>query len=165
VKKAFLLGAGASRGTVDAFRVPVASEFGEVLAALDPSWNAHYPALVSAIGHLGLDPNHWPLEPVWSCLDFYAKLQPALPLPKPWRDESWQVKGALLAVYGRRCDAEAEKTPGDSTLAHLFRTQLQKIEISARLAESPSGTCAIPVGWFGWRTKRATIRSMARARS
>jgi len=125
--KAFLLGAGASRGTVGTFRVPVAAEFGETLAALDPCWNDHYPALALVVEHLGLslDPAKWSLEPVWSCIDYYAKLQASLPLPKPWRDESPQIKKALLAVYGQRCDDEADRTADDSTLSQLFQNELQ----------------------------------------
>jgi hypothetical protein len=121
--KAFLLGAGASRGTFDDPVVPIASEFGRTLGALDPSWKQNYPALVKVVEHLQLDLADWPLEPVWSCIDYYVKLQPALPLQKPWNDEVRQLKKALLAVYGRRCDDLRAGT--DSTLAKLFCDELQ----------------------------------------
>ena len=120
---AFLLGAGASRGTFDDLLVPVASEFGEVLASVNPCWTQDYPALFKVVQHLGLDPGAWALEPVWSCIDYYSKLQPALPLQKPWIDESSQIKKALLAVYGRRCDQAV--AGDDSTLACLFRTEMK----------------------------------------
>lgn len=118
--KTILLGAGASRGSLEAPIVPVATEFGEVLATVEPGWMASYPALAGVVRHLGLDRRAWPLEPVWSCIDYYAKLQDALPLKKPWTDESREIKKALLSVYGRRCD-EAAPT-AESTLAVLLRT-------------------------------------------
>lgn len=63
---------------------------------------------------------------MWSCIDYYAKLQPALPLPRPWRDEGRQIKKAILEVlYGQRCDGEASRVKEDSTLAELFRNELQ----------------------------------------
>jgi hypothetical protein len=123
--KAFLFGAGASRGTFDdsVVRVPVAAEFGRTLNELDSSWRQNYPALVKVVEHLHLDLADWPLEPVWSCIDYYAKLQSALPLPKPWNYESPQLKKALLTVYGRRCDTLDASS--DCTLAKLFCDQLQ----------------------------------------
>jgi hypothetical protein len=125
MKKAVLLGAGASRGALGSLRVPVASEFGQSLAEVCPGWKKEYPALLRAVEHLGLDPDSWPLEPVWSCIDWYAKLQPALPRPKPWEDESPQIKKALLAVYGARCDDAADHVRDDSTIAQLFQSELQ----------------------------------------
>jgi len=59
-------------------------------------------------------------------MDWYAKLQPALPLPKPWEDESRQIKKALLAVYGARCDDAANQVRDDSTLAQLFQSEVQR---------------------------------------
>lgn len=103
--------------------MPVASEFGRTLGALDPCWQQNYPALVNVVEHLQLDLADWSLEPVWSCIDYYAKLQPALPRQKPWNDESRQLKKALLAVYGRRCDDLNAGT--DCTLAKLFRDELR----------------------------------------
>jgi hypothetical protein len=129
--KAFLLGAGASRGTFafDAFPVPVAREFGKTLAALDPCWKQNYPALLKTIEHLRLEPAEWPLEPVWTCIDYYAKLQPVLPLQEPWEDASGQIKKALLLVYGGRCDKEAGQADDNSTIADLFRSKLQAGDI------------------------------------
>jgi hypothetical protein len=123
--RAFLLGAGASRGTFGAFRVPVAAEFGRALATLDPRWAKRYPALRLVVEHLGLDPNTWPLEPVWSCIDYYAKLEQALPAGKTWQNESPELKKALLAVYGRRCDNRANRARHNCTLATLFRDELR----------------------------------------
>ena len=121
--KAFLLGAGASRGTLDELVVPVAGEFGGTLASMAPDWARDYPALFAVVNHLGCDLQNWPLEPVWSCIDYYAKLQPALPLPKPWTNESQEIKKALLALYGQRCD---EAVPSDdSTLVRLLRDEMR----------------------------------------
>ena len=122
--KAFLLGAGASRGAFDeTFPVPVSAEFGKTLASLDPCWKQNFPALLRVVEHLGLDKANWPLEPVWSCIDYYAKLPHALPLPAPWQDGSKQIKKALLLVYGQRCDTAPI---GDkSTLARLLRDDLR----------------------------------------
>ena len=85
--KAFLLGAGASRGTFDfdEFPVPAAVEFGAIFAHLDSHWAKSYPALFEFVNHLRLEPTNWPLEPVWSCIDYYAKLQKALP-QKSWNE-------------------------------------------------------------------------------
>ena len=100
--------------------MPVAAEFGKTLAVLDPCWRQNYPALLKTVEHLGLDPAKWSLEPVWSCIDYYAKLQPALPLPKPWEDETRQIKKALLLVYGGRCDNAAALADDDSELLRIF---------------------------------------------
>ena len=125
--KAFLLGAGASRGTFETFRVPVAAEFGETLAALEPCLETPLPRARpgSRPSRLDWNPTKWSLEPVWSCIDYYAKLQPTLPLPRPWGDEGRQIKKAILEVYGQRCDGEASRVKDDSTLAELFRNELQ----------------------------------------
>lgn len=120
----YLLGAGASRGTFPSFSVPVASEFGETLASLDPSWGATYPALKMVVDHLGLVPNSWSLEPVWSCIDYYAKLQLALP-SKPWVKEGPEMKKAILAVYGTRCDHQAAHVAPTATLASLLNREMQ----------------------------------------
>jgi hypothetical protein len=118
--KTFFLGAGASRGTFDLPVVPVAREFGEVLATVCPCWESEYPALARVVRHLGRPPSDWSLERVWSCIDYYSKLESALPLPKPWTNESREIKKAILAVYGRRCD-DADAAD-NSTLAGLLRT-------------------------------------------
>lgn len=123
--KAFLLGAGASRGCFEDFVVPVSAEFGEVLAVVDPCWKETYPALHLALRHLGLEDSKWSLEPVWTLLDYYAKLQSALPLVAPWRNDSRQIKKALLSVYGKRCDEVAANLAEDSTLGRLFKDELK----------------------------------------
>lgn len=120
--KALLLGAGASRGTFDDdFCVPVCHEFGKTLAKLDPHWKQQYPALLHLVEHLDLNEADWPLEPVWTCLDYYAKLRPALPCRIPWRDGSRQIKKAILTVYGRRCDTACVNVKRRATLAGLLR--------------------------------------------
>lgn len=123
--KAFLLGAGASRGSLEDIVVPVAGEFGPVFVDVCPDWKTTYPALLAAVDRLGLPLDAWPLEPVWTCLDWYAKLQPALPMPKPWGNESPQIKKALLSVYGSRCDDAVTSVRDDSTLVKIFGGELQ----------------------------------------
>lgn len=127
--KVFLLGAGASRGSLSNLCIPVADKFGQGLAEVCPGWKHEYPALLRVVEHLHLHLDSWPLEPVWSCIDWYAKLQPALPLPKPWENESRQIKKALLAVYGTRCDDAANQVRDDSTLAQLFQNEVQKGDV------------------------------------
>jgi hypothetical protein len=127
--KVIVLGAGSSRGSLESLRVPVSNEFGSVLAETVPAWETLLPALALVVDHLGLERRSWSLEDVWKCLDWYAKLQRALPLPKPWSDESRQLKKALLAVYGARCDAAAASVREDATVARLFRTELRNGDV------------------------------------
>jgi len=121
----YILGAGASRGSLSGTMcVPTSAEFGEVLSEQWPTWRNDLPALKEVVKHLRLCELKWPLEPVWSCLDWYTKLQPALPLPKPWDDESRQLKKALLRVFGRRCDQLADNISENSTLARILQREL-----------------------------------------
>ena len=122
--KAFFFGAGSSCGTVNA---PVAARFGCALNVIDSNWQANYPALLQVVQHLNLPPDNWGLEPVWSCMDYYAKLRNAIGTAPPWTDESPQFKKALLKVYGQRCDQQAEQLPlNDSyTLGNSLKNDLQ----------------------------------------
>jgi hypothetical protein len=122
--KAFLFGAGASKGSLESLVVPIAREFGEVLCQVRPAWRTEYPAILKAIEHLRLNDAAWSLEPVWSCIDWYAKLQGALPLPRPWTNEGPQIKKALLAVFGTRCDKADAQVHRDSTIAKLLRDEM-----------------------------------------
>ena len=133
--KVFFIGAGASKGTFHSTDtlVPVAAEFGKALQAIDPRWSIHYPALFEIVNHLDLSPNDWGLEPVWTCMDYYAKLQEAIPNSLPWTSEnpSPQMKKALLEVYGKRCDDAADQLPlTDSyTLGRLVKNELNPGDI------------------------------------
>lgn len=131
--KAFFIGAGASRGTFQSSGtcVPVAVEFGKVLQIINPQWTATYPALASVISHLRLCPDDWGLERVWSCMDYYAKLQEAIPAQQAWSDGSPQMKKALLQVYGKRCDDMAEqlRLTDDYTLGRLLKNELTQGDI------------------------------------
>ena len=64
-------------------------------------------------------------------MDYYAKLEEAIPSSPPWSDESPQMKKALLEVYGRRCDDAADQLPlTDSyTLGRLIRNELNSGDI------------------------------------
>lgn len=122
--KAFFFGAGSSCGTVDA---PVAARFGYTLNLIDGNWQANYPALLQVVQHLDLPLDNWGLEPVWSCIDYYAKLGGAIGAAPSWTDESPQLKKALLKVYGQRCDQQAEQLPLDDsyTLGNTLKNELQ----------------------------------------
>ena len=131
--KVFFIGAGASKGTFHSTGtpVPVAAEFGKALQDIDPQWSFHYPALFKIVEHLDLSPNDRSLERVWTCMDYYAKLQEAIPNSPPWSDESRQMKKALLEVYGKRCDDAADQLPlTDSyTLGQLIKNELNPGDI------------------------------------
>ena len=131
--KVFFIGAGASKGTFHSTGtpVPVAAEFGKALQDIDPQWPFHYPALFKIVEHLDLPPANWGLEPVWTCMDYYAKLQKAIPQSSAWSDESPQMKKALLEVYGKRCDDAADQLPlTDSyTLGRLVKNELSPGDI------------------------------------
>ena len=102
-------------------RFPLPLNLGQSCARLDSHWAKSYPALFEVVNHLRLEPTNWPLEPVWSCIDYYAKLQKALP-QKSW-NEGPKMKRAILAVYGERCDNAASRAKDNSTLAHLIRDE------------------------------------------
>src|SRR6266446_3067376 len=126
--KAFFFLAGASRGSFpsNGVPVPVATEFGKVLQAIDSAWTQKYPNLSRVVSHLRLPPDHWSLEEVWSCMDYYAKLQEAIPMRRAWSEASPEMKKALLQVYGKRCDDLAEQLPltGKYTLGRLIKDEL-----------------------------------------
>jgi hypothetical protein len=150
LKRAVLLGAGASRGALANLCVPVAAEFGETLAQVCPNWKEAYPVLLRIVEHLRLDPNSWPLEPVWSCVDWYAKLSSALPNAKPWNDASPQLKKALLAIYGARCDEAADQVRADSTIVRLIQDEVQTGDVLISLnydtiAERVAARCGVPL--------------------
>jgi len=121
--KTVILGAGSSRGSFpEDFIVPTSKEFGKVLQDVDNCWKDQHPAILMVVEHLNLDAADWALEPVWTCIDLYAKLAPALPKCKPWNGESPQLKKALLSVYGQRCDDAAANVSEESTLAKVLTT-------------------------------------------
>lgn len=127
--KVFFIGAGASRGTLQSSGtpVPVAAQFGKVLNDIDRCWASKYPSLVKVVDHLGLPLADWGLEPVWTCVDYYAKLSKAILGADDWPGVSRELKKALLQVYGKRCDLAAEKlTVNDSyTLGHVLKNELK----------------------------------------
>ena len=76
--KVFIIGAGASCGTFPG-RVPVAKEFGSVLEQVNKKWRRKYPALDQVVDHCKLKHENWDLTRVWTCIDYYVKLQCAIP--------------------------------------------------------------------------------------
>lgn len=131
--KAFFLGAGSSCGTFQcsATPVPITTQFGKMLQSIDQGWREKYPALFKIVSHLKLPSDDWSLEDVWSCMDYYAKLAEAIPRSRDWKDESPQLKKAILDVYGRRCDQAADRLPlNDSyTLGCLLKRTLKTGDI------------------------------------
>jgi hypothetical protein len=124
--RAFFIGAGATSGTfrTSSTPVPTAAHFGEVLHSIYPRWKNEYP-------DLGRPDDDWGLEPVWTCMDYYAKLKEAIGRQPPWSKESPQMKKALLQVYGKRCDDAAEQLPltGNYTLLDLLKNEMKKGDV------------------------------------
>ena len=113
--------------------VPTAQEFGRALNRYWPCWRSALPALKAVVHHLGLNEDDWPLEPVWSCLDWYAKLVGALPLPKPWSNESRDLKKAILRIYGKRCAIASSDVRRDGTLGRLLTEEMKPGDVLASL--------------------------------
>jgi hypothetical protein len=94
-----------------------------VLEATCPSWKREYPGLAEVIDHLGKHIDELGLVEIWTCIDYWAKLGPIVPLEPHWNPRAtWDLKRALLLLYGSRCDkAASELTATDAyTLGHLF---------------------------------------------
>lgn len=120
--KVFLFGAGASAGSIP--QIPVARGFGAVLS--QHGGLKTFPAISKAVDHLKCPRNDFPLDKVWTCLDFYAKLEDALPSAKPWRNDGPDIKRAILRVYGKRCDRLAKRLPRSTsyTLGRLMKNEV-----------------------------------------
>jgi hypothetical protein len=122
--KAYLFGAGSSRGTLGP-SCPVATKFGQELARSSPSWQSQFPNLKNVVQHLGCDLAELSLEKIWTWIDYYYKLaQPAgaaLPRAEWLREAELDLKRALLSVYGRKFETAADKLPTTNyTLADLL---------------------------------------------
>src|SRR5207249_1214739 len=96
----FFVGAGASWGTLRRARCcpPIATRFGASLASVARRWERQYPGLSPVVKHIGLQLSEVGLERLWTCIDYYAKLQAALPSAR-WSKSSRTVhdlKGAML---------------------------------------------------------------------
>jgi len=104
---AYILGAGSTLGTLSGLSAPpTSSGFGASFAGRsDPDFE-----LLAHVGsHLRRPLAELGLDEIWSTLDYYSKLQRALPLQKPWDGESYVIKRALLRLYGASCDSEADR--------------------------------------------------------
>jgi hypothetical protein len=127
MKSAYIFGAGSTLGTLKDFDQPppVAANFGAAIEKL-PEWKTEFPALAHVAEHLGQPLKELGLEAIWSCLDYFAKLNTALPLQKPWTDEARTIKKALLSVYGEICDRAADALPdsGNYTLRNIVKNDL-----------------------------------------
>ncbi|HUJ48800.1 MAG TPA: hypothetical protein VLW25_01330 [Bryobacteraceae bacterium] len=128
--RAFLFGAGSSFGTLKGGEVcpPLAMGFGKALSK-QSGFEERYPNLSLAAMEVGKKLSEVGLEDLWTCIDYYAKLSGldancALG-PKPdWLDPAVrELKGgALLWLYGRRCDEAANALPDDCTVIHLLQS-------------------------------------------
>jgi hypothetical protein len=93
-------------------------------------WQHLYPGLHQVVRHIGLPLGDIGLERIWTCIDYYAKLRRALPLPPMWSRSSQathDLKRALLRLYGSRCEELVERLPvsTDYTLGRLLKNRLR----------------------------------------
>lgn len=140
MRRLFLFGAGSSAGTFDwnHHPVPSAAAFGKALRHIDRHWPATFGALAKVVGeHLRRSLDDFSLEELWTCVDWYAKLKPALPPPAWTTDEASrfgpEIKKLLLVVYGSRCDKAAARLPPDAsyTLGRLFAEEIHPGDVIA----------------------------------
>lgn len=132
----FLLGAGCSYGTLrnHTSGAPLARDFGRHVAKMNSQ--GHYRELEAVARHLGSELSQIGLEKLWSCLDHYAKFA-------QWRggflsNPGWsldeaicQLKRALLAIYGRKCEDAAKhiSTRTNCTLVQLLSERIQSGDV------------------------------------
>jgi hypothetical protein len=129
--KAFLFGAGSSYGTLEHYdeRPPISKDFGVFLSRLnDFPWN--YSNLARAAIHIEQQLRNVGLEDLWTCLDYYAKLNGfdgTLPIQDWLLPAISELKQrALLQLYGRRCDRVADLLPDSDeyTLRYLLKNRV-----------------------------------------
>ena len=121
---AFLIGAGCSSGTLR-YRSgcpPLAEGFGRRLSPTD------YPNLAKIAQHLGNELSQLGMEPLWSCIDYYAKFKDFL--PDPDRDPekvAYEIKKAVLFLYGSNCEnaARAITRSTNCTLVNLLQCRVR----------------------------------------
>jgi hypothetical protein len=134
-----LLGAGASRGTLE--EAPVAAEFGRCLNRQVPDWDETYPYLAAVVGFLerripNTSKESWALDKVWGAIDNRVKLKYILDLnlpgapsspprtkrnydvqPDPWGLAGFELRCAVTRIYGARLNsAIQEAVKGSGTL-------------------------------------------------
>jgi hypothetical protein len=118
MRSAVLLGAGCSYGTLlqrPAVCPPLASGFGPTLSSRVPIWATEYPELSKIAVHLHKTLADVGLEELWTCIDYHAKFLDAF--GRSWdQNVSPELKKALLVLYGRLCDAEADKLRSQALL-------------------------------------------------
>ncbi|MBL8292347.1 MAG: hypothetical protein JNN08_10955 [Bryobacterales bacterium] len=119
----YIFGAGSTRGTLND-SAPVSREFG---AKLDPD---SYPNLAKAARYLSpKEPclNKQGLEELWSFVDYYAKFcvrRGGFLEHNDWLEPAiGELKRAILAIYGKGCEAAAAKITGSSrcTLVSIIK--------------------------------------------
>jgi hypothetical protein len=124
--KAFIFGAGASSGTVGA---PVTDAFGRALNACNTRWRTEYPGLCKVVDYLRIPEDAWSLDTVWTCLDYYDKLQGIFGNDLPWSHHRMEVElsRALLDVYGESNDRAVDRLPLHDryTLGELLTHEVQ----------------------------------------
>lgn len=110
----------------------MAKSFGSALKSRHPSWETEYPGLADVVRHLGSPVEQLGLEPIWTCIDYYAKLGRVLPVWPQWDpNATWDLKRVLLQLYGSACDKAAAALPetNDYTLGHLFANELDQGDV------------------------------------
>jgi len=111
----YIAGAGFSYGTLQGHHAhpPIARDFLQELCRRSPSWEIEFPNLKLVADYLA--GTHVGLEEIWTCIDFHAKFPFAFPIPwiKPRGPVVGELKSALLRLYGRNCDALAERLASD----------------------------------------------------
>jgi len=148
MSRVFLVGAGASRGTLGE-NAPVSEEFGQYLNKIEPCWNQKYPYLACAISFLeqrikDTSKGKWALDKVWGAIDTRVKLQfiwglnlpgtPFLPPNEkkiyktnldPWGFAGFELRCVLARVYGNDLNIQIQKAvEGSCTL----KMELVKLE-------------------------------------
>lgn len=118
----YFVGAGFSLGTLGGqplLRPPISKDFVNELKKRVPDWAKEYREIAKVVDHLEKTPQHIGLEELWTCIDLHAKFPGSFPIPwEPRGPVVQQLKGALIRMYGRSCDALADRiSPTDNCTA------------------------------------------------
>jgi hypothetical protein len=170
-----LLGAGASRGTLE--QAPVAPGFGQYLNRQVPDWSETYPYLAAAVSCLerripGTSKESWALDKVWGAIDNRVKLRrilglslPGAPFPPPrtkniydrhldpWGLAGFELRCAVTRIYGARLNSAIQQAiKGSGTL-------------KGELAQLQAGDCVISFNYDLLAEKLLTAVSKCVVRS
>jgi len=116
VTTTFILGAGSSFGTLNCRQCylssfpPTARDFGKILVTRFNDWRTRFPGLAGVVEHLGLPMEEAGLEEIWTWIDYSAKFN-GNTFSSIHEDPAWNLKCALVELYGRMCDDAIERIP------------------------------------------------------